>query len=161
MRLRIVTAVLTACTLPACVLPGAAHAHAILLDSQPAARGVAAPGPARITLRFNSRIDQARSRLVLRRDGADQTLALQPTGAEDVLAAQATLAPGSYVLRWQVLAVDGHITRGDVPFMVRPGPVAQAPAAPSLAASSPAAVAPVAEAPVAVAPVAVAPAAAP
>ena len=30
----------------------------------------------------------------------------------------AGLAPGSYVLRWQVLSVDGHITRGDIPFKV-------------------------------------------
>jgi methionine-rich copper-binding protein CopC len=28
------------------------------------------------------------------------------------------LATGVYVLRWQVLAVDGHITRGDIPFSV-------------------------------------------
>jgi len=28
------------------------------------------------------------------------------------------LAPGAHVLRWQVLAIDGHITRGDVPFTV-------------------------------------------
>jgi hypothetical protein len=25
---------------------------------------------------------------------------------------------GPYVVRWQVLAIDGHITRGDVPFTV-------------------------------------------
>jgi len=36
----------------------------------------------------------------------------------DILAAHLDLTPGSYVLRWQVLAVDGHITRGDVPFTV-------------------------------------------
>ena len=39
--------------------------------------------------------------------------------AADVLAASATLTPGAYVMRWQVLAVDGHITRGDVPFTVQ------------------------------------------
>ncbi len=27
--------------------------------------------------------------------------------------------PGDCVLRWQVLAVDGHITRGDVPLSVK------------------------------------------
>jgi hypothetical protein len=32
----------------------------------------------------------------------------------------ATLTPGPYVLRWQVLAIDGHITRGDVTFTVGP-----------------------------------------
>ena len=103
----------------ALLLPGAAHAHAILLDSQPAARGVAAPGPARITLRFNSRVDHGRSRLALRTGGREQVLRVAPAGADDVLEAQANLAPGDYVLRWQVLAVDGHITRGDVPFQVK------------------------------------------
>jgi hypothetical protein len=34
------------------------------------------------------------------------------------LAAHLGLIPGAYVVRWQVLAVDGHITRGDVPFTV-------------------------------------------
>jgi methionine-rich copper-binding protein CopC len=28
------------------------------------------------------------------------------------------LVKGAYVLRWQVLATDGHITRGKVPFRV-------------------------------------------
>ena len=36
----------------------------------------------------------------------------------DVLTAHAELAAGAYVLRWQVLAIDGHITRGEVPFRV-------------------------------------------
>ena len=36
----------------------------------------------------------------------------------DLLTGRAELVPGSYVLHWQVLAVDGHITRGDVPFTV-------------------------------------------
>jgi len=109
--------------------PGVAGAHAILLDSQPAARGVAPPGPARIMLRFNSRVDHGRSRLALRTGGRERVLPMAPAGADDVLEAQADLAPGEYVLRWQVLAVDGHITRGDVPFRV--GALrAQAPDAP-------------------------------
>lgn len=98
------------------LMPGTAGAHAILLDSQPAARGVAAPGAVRIMLRFNSRVDHARSRLALRSGGRERVLQIVTPGADDVLEAQADLAPGDYVLRWQVLAVDGHITRGDVPF---------------------------------------------
>ena len=35
----------------------------------------------------------------------------------DVLA---TLQPGAQVLRWQVLAVDGHITRGEIRFTAGP-----------------------------------------
>jgi methionine-rich copper-binding protein CopC len=30
------------------------------------------------------------------------------------------LGSGAYRLRWQVLAVEGHITRGDIPFTVAP-----------------------------------------
>ena len=37
----------------------------------------------------------------------------------DTLASQAQdLRPGEYRIRWQVLASDGHITRGDIPFVV-------------------------------------------
>jgi methionine-rich copper-binding protein CopC len=105
--------------LPGLLLPGAAQAHAILIESQPAARGVAAPGTEHIVLRFNSRVDHGRSRLVLRTPHGEQVLRVSPAGADDVLETQADLTPGDYVLRWQVLAVDGHITRGDVPFQVK------------------------------------------
>ena len=101
------------------LVPGTAGAHAILVDSQPPARGSVGAGPVGITLRFNSRIDAGRSRLMLRGAGQDQVLPLAPGGTEDVLRTQAEVTPGEYVLRWQVLAVDGHITRGDVPFTVR------------------------------------------
>lgn len=96
-----------------------AGAHAILMDSQPAARSSAAPGPAAITLRFNSRIDRARSRLTLRTGQAETPLTIQADSPADTLAAMAELRPGAHVIRWQVLAVDGHVTRGDIPFTVQ------------------------------------------
>lgn len=99
--------------------PGAASAHAILMESQPAA-GVAVPaGAMPVTVRFNSRIDHGRSRLTLRQGQTETVLPLQPGTAPDRMAATATVAPGAYTLRWQVLALDGHVTRGDVPFTVR------------------------------------------
>ena len=99
--------------------PGPALAHAILVASQPRIGGTVPPGPVSIEFRFNSRIDHARSRLrLIRPDHSQSVLSLLPDSAEDVLAARADLTPGAYTLRWQVLAVDGHITRGDVPFMV-------------------------------------------
>ena len=99
---------------------GPAAAHAILLDSQPGLNGVVPEGEARIVLRFNSRIDAERSRLVLTRpDRTQAPLPLAPGSPADVLAASAPVTPGEHSLRWQVLAVDGHITRGEVPFTVR------------------------------------------
>lgn len=96
-----------------------AQAHAILLDSQPAPRATVPPGRATISLKFNSKVDHARSRIALRANGAETALPIDPASAADSMATMATLSPGDYVVRWQVLAVDGHITRGDVPFTVQ------------------------------------------
>jgi copper resistance protein C len=99
--------------------PMAAEAHAILLESTPAANGTPSGPNVGFTLRYNTRIDHARSRLTLTLpDRSTKVLPIADSSAEDQLSTTAELAPGSYSLRWQVLAVDGHITRGDVPFTV-------------------------------------------
>lgn len=99
----------------------AAQAHAILVDSQPVALGTIPAGEATFRLRYNSRIDGARSRISLVRAGtADVVLPIGRDDPPEVLTARAVLDAGAYTLRWQVLAIDGHITRGDLPFTVAP-----------------------------------------
>jgi methionine-rich copper-binding protein CopC len=96
-------------------------AHAILVEASPAA-GSAVGGPdLAVRLRFNSRIDGARSRLTLvRPDKQERVLTLDEQPGPALLTARVTgLVPGAYRLRWQVLATDGHITRGEVPFRVK------------------------------------------
>lgn len=94
-------------------------AHAILVESLPAIEAQVPPGDIAIRLRFNSRLDRGRSRLTLiRADRTTQILPISPEGTDDLLLATVPLSPGSYIVRWQVLAIDGHITRGDVPFKV-------------------------------------------
>ncbi|GAC1343699.1 MAG: copper resistance protein CopC [Acetobacteraceae bacterium] len=100
--------------------PGLAQAHAILVDSEPAAQAQVAPGPTAIVLRYNSRVDHARSRMSLRGPGGETPLPLAPGSPADALASRTELTPGGYVVHWQVLAVDGHITRGDLRFKVQP-----------------------------------------
>jgi methionine-rich copper-binding protein CopC len=101
------------------MLPAAAFAHAILLSSQPASGATVEAGAVELQFRFNSRIDHARSRLTLiRPDRTRAVLPISPDSPPDIMKASAQFTPGAYVLRWQVLAVDGHITRGDVPFGV-------------------------------------------
>ena len=97
-----------------------ARAHAIVVSSQPAINAVVHGKTVEVTVRFNSRIDPVRSRLLLvRADGSTTTLELSDTQSPDTLAATVgELAPGAYRLRWQVLAIDGHITRGDIPFTI-------------------------------------------
>ena len=99
---------------------GPADAHAIVTQSTPAADAAVTGPDVTVELRFNSRIDHLRSRLTLYLpDGGSRPLSQAPGAAPDVIAAKAAgLPPGAYRLRWQVLAVDGHITRGDIPFRV-------------------------------------------
>jgi len=99
-----------------------ASAHAVLLESTPALKGSVTGPEVPIKLRFNVRIDALRSRLTLvRPDGSSQALELSKETPADTLAASASgLAVGEYRLRWQVLASDGHITRGEIPFSVAP-----------------------------------------
>jgi len=101
-----------------------ANAHAIVIGSTPKAGAVISAAPFEITIRFNSRIDAARSTLVvLDADRASTGIALTAGTTPDLLTAQGpALTPGRYRLRWQVLALDGHITRGDIAFTVSPAP---------------------------------------
>ena len=101
--------------------PLAAHAHAILIDSTPPIDGTVPAGPTDIRLRYNSRVDQARSKVTL--TGPDHTthvLKIDRHAPADVLHTTAALAAGPCDIAWQVLAIDGHITRGDVRFTVAP-----------------------------------------
>lgn len=107
----------------AAALPGRASAHAILLSSTPAPGGTVQAGEIAMTFRFNSRIDRGRSLLRLTKpDKSQGALPIGPDGAPDVIETKAELTPGRYVVRWQVLAIDGHVTRGDVAFTVAPKP---------------------------------------
>jgi copper resistance protein C len=97
-----------------------AMAHAILLESSPSINSTVAGPNTPIKLRFNVRIDATRSRLTLvKPDASTQSLAITKDAPVDTLASQAQgLNPGEYRIRWQVLASDGHITRGEIPFQV-------------------------------------------
>lgn len=97
-----------------------ALAHAIIVESTPAMNGVV-KGPAlEIRLRFNARIDGSRSRLTLiSPDGASHAVGLAHQMSPDLLSAKVSdLVAGKYQLHWQVLASDGHITQGNIPFNV-------------------------------------------
>jgi copper resistance protein C len=97
-----------------------ALAHAVLLSSTPQRNGNVNGPDITINLKYNSRVDGARSSLsLLRPDGTVERISAPTQSAPDLLSATGHgLAKGSYVLRWQVLASDGHITRGEVPFQV-------------------------------------------
>jgi copper resistance protein C len=98
-----------------------AYGHAILLTAKPA-MGESVSGPdIEVSLRFNSRVDAKRSKITLVGAGSEpRTLKIDDQSPADYLNSQVRgLTSGSYVLQWQVLAVDGHISRGEVPFRVQ------------------------------------------
>lgn len=95
-------------------------AHAILMESTPQLNSTVKGPDVDINLRFNVRIDGGRSRVLLvSPDGKVSTLKLAGQATPDTLQAQATgLQPGAYKLQWKVLASDGHMSSGNIPFTV-------------------------------------------
>jgi copper resistance protein C len=101
------------------VFSSLAFAHAVLVSSSPKANETVHGPSLNIDLKFNSRIDGTRSSLtVVAADGSVKKLSLSKQIEPNELSAEAQLSPGNYTLRWQALAVDGHITRGQIPFTV-------------------------------------------
>lgn len=104
----------------ACALASpSGSAHAILVASLPQPNGTLPAGHVTLMLRYNSRIDPLRSRLVLvKPDRSEVRLAIARGSRGDELDSSADLAPGAYLVRWQALALDGHLSRGELPFRV-------------------------------------------
>jgi methionine-rich copper-binding protein CopC len=102
------------------LLPSSGLAHAIVLESRPAPNAVVAGPDVSMELRFNSRIDRKRSRVTLAGpDGSSVPVPVRESEQPDrIEGGVAGLAPGDYKLKWQVLSVDGHITRGEIPFHI-------------------------------------------
>ena len=91
--------------------------HAILRSTVPASNEVVHGATVHVQLQFSSRIDVKRSRLILLLPGgSERVLVVDQPSPDTVRSEVAQLAPGQYLLRWQVLAEDGHITRGELPF---------------------------------------------
>jgi len=95
--------------------------HAILKSSSPANGESVTRSDVEVKLTFNVRVDAARSKLQLvKPDASVVAMALIKWPSPDTLVSNLTsLKPGSYAIRWQVLAPDGHISRGEIPFTVR------------------------------------------
>lgn len=97
-----------------------AFAHAILVHSTPTDQAVVHSRNVNLTLEYNSRVDAARSTVTLT-GPAGTNLPLQKRSAakpSELRAVANNLARGTYHIHWQVLASDGHITRGEIVFKV-------------------------------------------
>ena len=99
---------------------GFVEGHAILKVTSPAANSKVAGPDVPIVLKYNVRIDGKLSKLLLLNpDNSTTELKIDEQKSPDTLNSKASgLKPGAYRVRWQVLAPDGHITRGEIPFTV-------------------------------------------
>jgi hypothetical protein len=102
------------------LLSGIIEGHAILKETSPAANSKVAGPDVPVMLKYNVRIDAKLSKLqLLHPDNSTSFLTIEAQTSPDTLNAKATgLTPGPYRIRWQVLAPDGHITRGEISFTV-------------------------------------------
>jgi len=102
------------------LLGGFIEGHAILKESHPGVKEKVAGRDVPIMLKYNVRIDAKLSKLqLLHPDNSTSDLTIGAQSSPDTLNSKATgLKPGGYRIRWQVLAPDGHITRGEIPFTV-------------------------------------------
>jgi methionine-rich copper-binding protein CopC len=103
------------------LVPRVALAHAVLIQSTPAINATVEGPEVAVSMKFSLRVDGARSTVLLSTsDGKSKPLAIDRQGAPDTLTTRATkLSPGEYAIHWQVLATDGHVTRGQIPFRVK------------------------------------------
>ena len=105
---------------------GAAWAHAIILESEPAAGAKLAEPPPRVYLRFNSKLEKQLSSVrLMSADGRPVPLPVVAAGdgsPDRIVLTLGKLGPGAYVVRYKVLAVDGHITEGALRFSVLESP---------------------------------------
>ncbi len=122
-------AVAPALLLMACLTlatPHVASPHAIVLESSPTHDAVLPRAPQQVTLRFNSRIEKRFTRVTLALVDQAAVAVAVPAGDAEATPDRLTiplrpLGPGVYVLRYRVLAVDGHITEGALRFTVGAG----------------------------------------
>ena len=102
--------------------PGEATAHALVLESAPAQGATLTSPPTHIFLRFNSKLEKRLSHVSLAPEkGKPVALPISVNGQDQpdrIDLPLAPLAPGAYVVRYKVLAVDGHITEGILRFSV-------------------------------------------
>jgi methionine-rich copper-binding protein CopC len=103
------------------VVPRVVLAHAVLVESSPAINATVQGPDLAVRMKFSLRVDGTRSTLLLSLpDGQAKPLAVEKQSAPNTVTTRVTqLNPGKYAIHWQVLATDGHVTRGEIPFNVK------------------------------------------
>jgi copper transport protein len=122
---------LLAATVASLAVPGAAWAHAALLQTTPVASRVLNGSPRQVALRYSEPVEPRFAIVsVTNAAGEQQTVGSprrSPTDADTLVVPLKRLAEGWYLVYWRVISVDGHPVRGAFTFAVGPnaGPAPQ------------------------------------
>ena len=104
--------------------PQFAHAHAMLLKSEPAVGDEVSPAPAELVLHFSEGVEPAFSTVVVTdASGAQVQSGAPKVFAEDRKTLHIGLTPlvaGDYKVEWHATSVDTHKTNGHFGFSVKP-----------------------------------------
>lgn len=100
-----------------------ALAHAKLIRSQPGSFEVLAASPADVRLWFNERLEDEFNAIEVM-DPAGRHVEtgfaqVNPRDRTNLLVRLEHLSPGSYVVHWRILSLDGHPARGHFIFSVK------------------------------------------
>jgi methionine-rich copper-binding protein CopC len=99
-----------------------AAAHAFLKRAVPAANSTVAPPPSELRLIFGSKLEPGFAKLEVSVNGQSITGLPDPATGDDgktVSLALPTPAPGTYSVKWSVVAHDGHRTSGTYNFTAK------------------------------------------
>lgn len=117
----VVAAVMAAAVI-AVSAPGSAAAHALVIESRPPAGATLTEPPSEVYLRFNSKLEKRLSHVTISTEKGKPVALPIAAGGHDrpdrLVLPLSPLAPGAYLVRYKVLAVDGHITEGILRFSV-------------------------------------------
>jgi methionine-rich copper-binding protein CopC len=106
--------------------PATAGAHAVLVNSIPAARMVLSYPPGRVDLWFNERLEPAWSTLSVWSASGTQVdrrdTIVSPEDPKRLSVTLGTLGPGMYTVRFRVLSVDAHVVESSFVFTVEAKP---------------------------------------
>jgi methionine-rich copper-binding protein CopC len=105
------------------LVPPKALAHAKLIRSRPNASETLAEMPASVELWFNERLEDEFNSIEVAdsagRKVEDGHARVNPQQRTNLLVRLRTLSPGSYLVHWKILSVDGHTSRGRFIFSVK------------------------------------------
>ena len=108
------------CLLCISLFSATAESHTRLISSEPARDQVLSHSPTHLTLTFSAPIESEFSRVELAKENTQSSKVLKVKVDGKLMRGDLpTLLPGTYIVRWRVLARDGHAQRGQFRFELR------------------------------------------